>query len=58
MGRGVIAPLILNMVLDGGELSALRHGRFTLWEEPPGIHLIGGWMGHRARIIFDEESRS
>jgi len=35
MGRGIIAPLILNMELGGGELLASRHGRFTLWEEPP-----------------------
>jgi len=35
MGRALTVPLILNMGLDGGELSASRHGHFTLWEEPP-----------------------
>jgi len=37
MGRGIIAPLILNMELDGGEFSASRSSRFS-------THGIGGWV--------------
>jgi hypothetical protein len=34
--------------LDGGEWSALRHGRFTPRERAPGTHWIGVWVGPRA----------
>jgi hypothetical protein len=35
-------------VLDGGEWSASRPGRFSPRERAPGIHWIGGWVGPRA----------
>jgi hypothetical protein len=38
----------LTSVLDGGELSASRPGRFTQRERAPGTHWIGGWVGPRA----------
>jgi hypothetical protein len=34
-------------VLDGGEWSASRPGRFTPRERAPGTHWIGGWVGPR-----------
>jgi hypothetical protein len=37
--------------MDGGELSASRHGRFTPRERAPGIHSIGGWVG--PRVVLD-----
>jgi hypothetical protein len=39
---GDIAPPFLTSALDGGEWSALRHGRFYLAETSPGICWIGG----------------
>jgi hypothetical protein len=35
-------------VLDGGEWSASRPGRFTPRERAPGTHCIGDWVGARA----------
>jgi hypothetical protein len=35
-------------VLDGGEWSASRPGRFTARERAPGTRWIGGWVGPRA----------
>jgi hypothetical protein len=47
-GSGGIAPLIFfTSVLDGGEWSASRHGRFTPRERAPGTHWIGSWVGPR-----------
>jgi hypothetical protein len=37
----------LSSVLDGGDWSASRPGRFTSSERAPGTHWIGGWMGPR-----------
>jgi hypothetical protein len=38
----------LTSVLDGGEWSDSRTGRFTPRERALGTHWIGGWMGPRA----------
>jgi hypothetical protein len=38
----------LILVLDGGEWSASRPGRFTSQDRAPGTHWIGGWVGPRA----------
>ena len=38
-----------NSVLDGGEWSMSRLGRFYL-QERPGTHCIGGWVGPRAGL--------
>jgi hypothetical protein len=38
----------MTSVLDGGERSASRPGRFTPRERVPGTHWIGGWVGPRA----------
>jgi hypothetical protein len=38
----------LTSVLDGGEWSASRPGRFTSRERAPGTHWIGGCVGPRA----------
>jgi hypothetical protein len=42
---GGIAPPLLTSVLDGGEWSTSRPGRFTSGERAFGTHCIGGWMG-------------
>jgi len=34
MGRGIIVPLILNMELDGCELSVSRHGALPSGKSP------------------------
>jgi len=47
-GSGGIAPLIL----DRGEWSASRPGRFTLRERAPDTHWTGGWVGPRAGLGF------
>jgi hypothetical protein len=49
-GSGGIAPYILDLVLDGGEWSASRPGRFTPRERSPSTHWIGGWMGPRVAL--------
>jgi hypothetical protein len=38
----------LTSVLDGGEWSASRPGRFTPRERTPGTHWIGSWVAPRA----------
>jgi hypothetical protein len=40
----------LTSVLDGGEWSAARTGRFTPMDRAPGKHWIGGWVGPRAGL--------
>jgi hypothetical protein len=40
----------LTSVLDGGEWSASRPGRFTPRERAPGLHWIGGLVGPRAGL--------
>jgi len=40
----------LTSVLDGGEWSASRPGRFIPKERVPGTHCIGGWVGPRAGL--------
>jgi hypothetical protein len=40
--------LYLYLLLDGGEWSASRPGRFTPRERARGTHWIGGWVGPRA----------
>jgi hypothetical protein len=49
-GSGGVAPPFLTLVLDGGEWSASRPGRFTPEESAPGTHWIGGWVGPRVRL--------
>jgi hypothetical protein len=45
-----MAPLFLTSALDGGELPALGHGRFTLGQRVPGTHWIRGWVGPKAGL--------
>jgi hypothetical protein len=40
----------LTSALEGGEWSASHPGRFTPGEKAPGIHWIGGWVGHRVGL--------
>jgi hypothetical protein len=42
MGNGGVTPPFSTSVLDGGEWSASRSGRFTFGERAPGTHRIGG----------------
>jgi hypothetical protein len=42
--------LFLTSVLDGGEQSASRPGRFTPHRKSPSTHWIGGWVRPRANI--------
>jgi hypothetical protein len=44
MSGGINLPF-LTSALDGGELSASRHGRFTPGEIVQGTHWIGGSVG-------------
>jgi hypothetical protein len=37
----------LILPLDGGELLASRHGRFTSAAKAPGTHCTGGWVNPR-----------
>jgi hypothetical protein len=37
-------------LVDGGERSASRHGRFTPREITLGTHCIGGWLSPRAGL--------
>jgi len=48
--NGGIAPRILRWVLDGGECSASRTGRFIPGEKIHGIHWLGGWVGPRTGL--------
>jgi hypothetical protein len=49
-GVDVEIHVFLTSVLDGGEWSALRPGRFTSEERAPGTHWIGGWVGPRTGL--------
>jgi hypothetical protein len=40
-----IAPPFLTSTLDGEEWYASRPGRFTLGENYPVTHWLGGWVG-------------
>jgi hypothetical protein len=40
----------LTSILDGGEWSTSRPGRFTHRKRAPGTLWIGGWVGHRAGL--------
>jgi hypothetical protein len=40
----------LTSALNGGERSALRHGRLTPRERTPGTRCIGVWVGPRAGL--------
>jgi hypothetical protein len=55
-GVAVQIHISLILALAGGEWSASRPGRFTPGERAPGIHWIGGWVGHRA-VLDDLEKR-
>jgi hypothetical protein len=50
--------IFLTSVLAGGELSALRPGRFTPGEKASGTHLIGGWESPRASLDDMESENS
>jgi hypothetical protein len=45
-----MAQPFLTFTLDGGEWSASRPGRFTLWERAPSTHSIGDWVDPRAGL--------
>jgi hypothetical protein len=49
-GSGGIVPLFLTSIIDGGEWSASRRGRFTYGERASGTHWIGGWVDPRAGL--------
>jgi hypothetical protein len=57
MGPWSYSSTILNLALDGGELSALRFSRFTSGEPALGIHCIGGWVGPRAGLSIMEKRK-
>jgi hypothetical protein len=48
----------LTSVLQGGEWSASRPGRFTAGERALGIHWIGGWVGHGSGLDVVEKPGS
>jgi hypothetical protein len=52
-GRKYSFKTFLTAALDGGEWSASLTGR--AWEETPGTHWTGGWVGPRA--CLDTEAR-
>jgi hypothetical protein len=58
MGSRGIAPSSLTPALEGVEWAALRSGRFSLGEEVPGSHCVGGWVGLRAGVNSVEKSLS
>jgi hypothetical protein len=45
-----IKALLLTSVLDGGEWSASRPGRFTSGEIAPSTHWAEEWVGPRAGL--------
>jgi hypothetical protein len=49
-GNGGMAPPFFTSVLDGGEWSDSRPGRFNSRERVPGTHWIGDWVGPRAGL--------
>jgi hypothetical protein len=57
MGSGGTAPPFLTPVLDGGEQSASRPGRFTPEEIVPGTRCIGDWVGPRAGLDSVEKRK-
>jgi hypothetical protein len=56
-GVHVYIHIFLALVLVGREYSSSRPDRFTLGERVPGIHWIGGWVGHRVGLD-DVEKRT
>jgi hypothetical protein len=48
--------LIILYLVTRCRWSASSSGRFTSREEAPGIHWIGGWVGHRA-VLHAVEKR-
>jgi hypothetical protein len=54
---GVVAPVLLALVLDGGEWSVAPFGCFIAGETAPGTHFIGGWVGPRAGMDSMEKRR-
>jgi hypothetical protein len=48
LGIGRIAHSVLISVLDRGEWTVSRPGRFTSIEEDHNTHYRGGWVGIRA----------
>jgi hypothetical protein len=44
--------------LVGGEMSALRLGRFTPGETAPGTHWIGGWVNPKVSLEDIEKRKS
>jgi hypothetical protein len=52
-----IAPPFLTSVLDGGEWSASRSGRFIPGEGASGTHWMGGWVGPRAGLDRVKKSK-
>jgi hypothetical protein len=49
-GVEVYLRAFLTTVLDGGEWSASRAGRFNCGERAPGAHWIGTWVGPGAGL--------
>jgi hypothetical protein len=47
-GSGGIAPLFIDLRLDGSKWSASRPCHFTIEKRSPSFHRIGGWLGPRA----------
>jgi hypothetical protein len=54
---GVVAPVFLALVLDGGECSASRPSCYIAGETAPGTHFIEGWVGPRAGMDCMEKRR-
>jgi len=49
---GQRAKLILNLAINGGGWSALRHGRFYPLERAAGTHCIGVWGASQSVWTF------
>jgi hypothetical protein len=47
----------LYILLDGGEWSTSRPGRFTPGKRNPGIRCIGGWVGPKASLEAVEKRK-
>jgi hypothetical protein len=56
--RGCIAPLFLNLALDGGEWLASRYCRFNTKNKAPGTHYVGGWVCPRVRSVYYWEHKN
>jgi hypothetical protein len=50
-----LAPLILNLVLDGSEWSGSRFGRFTSGKSAPSTRLVEGGVGGRGHEAITNE---